>query len=219
MIRWLLRIASTALLGFAVGAQAGVPTLTQGQGYQKLAVQQPVSPRDKIVVTEFFWYNCPHCAAMEPLLEAWAKKLPSDVVLERVPVAFAPQFVDQQKLYYALKALGKVDALQGAIFDAIHQQHIMLMTSRQMADWVAAHGVPKQAFVSAFNSFGVQMDAKRATQMVSDYQINGVPTLAVQGRYTVSASNPQTPDNPSVLSAASYLIGKVRAEMANGSKH
>ena len=213
MIRWLLRIASTALLGFAVGAHAGVPTLTQGQGYQKLAVQQPVSPRDKIVVTEFFWYNCPHCAAMEPLLDAWAKKLPSDVVLERVPVAFAPQFENQQKLYYALKALGKVDALQGSIFTAIHQQHVVLMNPQQMADWLAAHGVPRQSFLNAFNSFGVQMDAKRATQMVTDYQISGVPTLVVQGTYALSASMPQTPDNPQVLQGVDQMIAKVRAGM------
>ncbi|MDE2120427.1 MAG: thiol:disulfide interchange protein DsbA/DsbL [Betaproteobacteria bacterium] len=213
MIRWLIRLAAVALLGVQIGAHAAPVTLTEGQGYQRLAVPQPVSPAGKIVVTEFFWYNCPHCAAMEPLLEAWARKLPSDVVLERVPVAFAPQFVDQQKFYYALLALGKVQQLQGAIFDAIHQQHVTLMTSEQMANWVQAHGVPRKAFLDAFNSFGVQMDAKRATQMVSDYQISGVPTLAVQGTYVLSASMPQTPSNPQVLQGVDAMIAKVRASM------
>ncbi len=213
MKRWLIRFVCVALLGFQMGAHAATLNLTEGQGYQRLAVPQPVSPQGKIVVTEFFWYNCPHCAAMEPLLEAWAKTLPADVVLKRVPVAFAPQFVDQQKLYYALQALGKVGQLQGAVFDAIHQQHITLMTESQMANWVQSHGVSRKAFVQAFDSFGVQMDAKRATQMVSDYQISGVPTLAVQGTYTLSASMPQTPSNPMVLQGVDAMIAKVRAGM------
>ena len=128
-------------------------------------------------------------------------------------MAFAPQFVAQQKLYYALKALGKVDALQGAIFRAIHQQHIALGTEAQMANWLAGKGVPRQQFENAFNSFGVQMEAKRATQMVQDYQISGVPTMAVQGTYTLSASMPETPTTPQVLQAVDMLIAKVRAEL------
>ena len=213
MKRWWMRLAAALLLAGSAGAYAAPAQLVQGQGYERLATPQPVSPKGKIVVTEFFWYNCPHCAAMEPLLDAWAKKLPSDVVLERVPVAFAPQFENQQKLYYALKALGKVDALQGSIFSAIHQQHVVLMNPQQMADWLAAHGVPRQSFLNAFNSFGVQMDAKRATQMVTDYQITGVPTLVVQGTYALSASMPQTPDNPQVLQGVDQMIARVRSSM------
>ncbi len=213
LTRWLTHSAAAALLAVSAGAHAAPVQLQQGQGYERLAPPQPVSPKGKIVVTEFFWYNCPHCAAMEPLLEAWAKHLPSDVVLERVPVAFAPQFENQQKLYYALKALGKVDQLQGAIFTAIHQQHTVLMNPQQMAGWLAAHGVPRKSFLDAFNSFGVQMEAKRATQMVTDYQIAGVPTLVVQGTYALSASMPQTPDNPQVLQGVDQMIAKVRADM------
>lgn len=213
MMRWFARFAAIALLGLQMQAHAAPLNLIEGQGYQRLATPQPVSPQGKIVVTEFFWYNCPHCAHMEPLLEAWIKKLPPDVVFERVPVAFEPQFVDQQKLYYALKALGKVDQLQGAIFTAIHEQHVVLMKPEQMANWLAAHGVARQAFLNAFNSFGVQMDAKRAGQMMTDYQIEGVPTLVVQGTYELSPSMPQTPDNPQVLEGVDSIIAKVRAGM------
>ncbi len=213
MFRWFARIAAAMLLLHTFAAQAE-PMYAQGKGYTKLAAPQPVSPRGKIVVTEFFWYDCPHCAAFEPELEAWIAKQPSDVVVKRVPVAFAPQFVAQQKLYYALQALGKVDALQAAIFHAIHQQHIPLGTEAQMADWLAGKGVPRRQFENAFNSFGVQMEAKRATQMVQDYQIDGVPTMAVQGTYTLSASMPETPTTPQVLQAVDMLIARVRASMA-----
>ncbi|WP_112484716.1 thiol:disulfide interchange protein DsbA/DsbL [Thiomonas sp. X19] len=219
MNRWFARIAALLLLGFSVAANAaGAAPFQEGAGYNKLPSAQPVGHKGKIVVTEFFWYDCPHCFEFEPLLEAWAKKQPADVVLERVPVAFAPQYVAQQKLYYALKALGKVDALQGAIFNAIHVQHIPLGTPEQMANWLVGRGIPKATFMNAYNSFGVQMETKRATQMVTDYQITGVPTLAVGGMYTASASMPETPNNEKVLQAVDFLVQQLRAGMAKTAK-
>jgi thiol:disulfide interchange protein DsbA len=208
MRRWLSILAMVFSFGFLAAAQtpAQAAGFQDGFAYTRLPIPQPVSPSDKVVVTEFFWYDCPHCAEFEPMFEAWAKKLPANVVVERVPVAFAPQFVPQQRLYYALKALGKVDALQGAIFNAIHNQHIALGTPDQMANWLAQHGVAKKAFLDAYNSFTVAAQAKQATQMVTDYQITGVPTLAVQGKYTTSAALPQVNNNQKVLEVVDYLI-------------
>ncbi|MBN8744061.1 MAG: thiol:disulfide interchange protein DsbA/DsbL [Thiomonas sp.] len=216
--RWLSVVFMVFSMGFlAAGAQAQTPAksspFNEGFAYNRLAVPQPVSPSDKIVVYEFFWYDCPHCADFDPLLEAWQKKLPAGVVLERVPVAFSPQFVPQQHLYYALKALGKLDdAMQAKIFNAIHKQHIPLGTADQMANWLAQQGIPKKAFLDAYNSFGVNAQVRQATQMVTDYQISGVPTMAVQGTYTTSAALPEANNNKKVLEVVDYLIKKVQAE-------
>ena len=49
----------------------------------------------RIEVVDFFWYSCPHCNAFEPLLQAWSRKLPEDVVLRRVPAAFRDDMVPQ----------------------------------------------------------------------------------------------------------------------------
>lgn len=193
---------------------ADAPKFNEGFAYNKLAVPQPVSPAGKIVVTEFFWYDCPHCADFEPLLEAWAKKLPPNVVLERVPVAFAPQFVPQQRLYYTLLAMGKVNELQGKIFNAIHVQRIPLNTEQQMANWLAQQGVDKKTFLNTFNSFAIDAKVKQATQMVADYQVQGVPTMAVQGMYTTSASLPEVNNNARVLQVVDFLIKKVEQSQA-----
>jgi thiol-disulfide isomerase/thioredoxin len=63
------------------------------EGVQYIKLSQPVAPgmlppAGKIDVSEFFWYECPHCNAFEPLLEPWARKLPADVAFRRVPVGF-----------------------------------------------------------------------------------------------------------------------------------
>ena len=215
--RWLSVVFLVFSMGFlAAGAQAQTsakPQFNEGFAYNRLAVPQPVSPSDKIVVSEFFWYDCPHCADFDPMLESWAKKLPPGVVLQRVPVAFSPQFIPQQHLYYALLALGKLnDDMQAKIFNAIHKQRIPLGTADQMANWLAQQGIPKKTFLDAYNSFGVAAQVRQATQMVTDYQIQGVPTMAVQGTYTTSAALPEANNNKKVLEVVDFLIKKVQEE-------
>ena len=204
---WMAALTLAALLG---ATPAGAAAPVSGRDFLTLPVAQPVSPAGKVVVTEFFWYDCPHCAEFEPTLEAWARKLPAGVVLERVPVMWGARFVPQQRLYYALLALGKVDALQARVFAAIHQQGIKLETPEQMADWLQKQGVPRQQFLNAYNSFSVQMQARRAAELTTAYQIQGVPSLAVQGRYVASADLPGTPSMEGVLRVVDALIAQVR---------
>ena len=91
-----------------VGAAAlGLPGLAfaqrrpeEGKEYRKLDKAVPVeAAAGKIEVIEFFWYSCPHCNAFEPKLVNWIKKLPPDVTVRRVPVAFRDEFVPQQRLF------------------------------------------------------------------------------------------------------------------------
>jgi thiol:disulfide interchange protein DsbA len=203
---WMVALMFAALLG---ATPAGAAAPVSGHDFLTLPVPQPVSPAGKVVVMEFFWYDCPHCAEFEPTLEAWARQLPPYVVLERVPVMWGARFVPQQRLYYALLALGKVGALQARVFAAIHQQGIKLETPEQMADWLQKQGVPRQQFLNAYNSFSVQMQARRAAELTTAYQIQGVPSLAVQGRYVASADLPGTPSMEAVLRVVDALIAQV----------
>jgi len=83
-----------------------------GTDYMALPKPLPTDvAKGKIEVLEFFWYNCPHCNAFEPALSAWSKKLPKDVELKRVPVRFREDFEAQQRAYYVLEALGKVEGV------------------------------------------------------------------------------------------------------------
>ena len=100
-------------------AQANAPRA----GTDFLVLNRPVpveTPADKIEVVEFFGYYCPHCNAFEPVLSAWVKQLPKDVVFKRVPVAFTGGAEPQQRLYYALEAMGLVEQLHARVFAAIH---------------------------------------------------------------------------------------------------
>jgi len=80
---------------------------------KRVAVDAPVG---KIEVVEFFWYNCPHCNSFEPAFDAWRKRAPKDIVVRRVPIAFRDDFVPQQRLFYAMEAMGLVDQLHSKVF-------------------------------------------------------------------------------------------------------
>jgi thiol:disulfide interchange protein DsbA len=182
-----------AVLSLAAGLTLSTSTHAQPyqEGIEYLSLDQPVTTEagpGKIEVLEFFWYSCPHCNAFEPQFKAWIERQPKDVVIKRVPVHFRDDFEPQQRMYYALEALGKVDAMHAKVFQAIHVERMPLNTAEQLANWAAKNGLPSKDFNQAYNSFGVVAKVKRATQLQQAFKVQGVPALGVAGRYYVDGS-------------------------------
>lgn len=162
----------------------------------------------KIEVVEFFWYSCPHCNAFEPTLEAWIKKAPKDVLVRRVPVAFRDSFVPQQRLYYALEAMGKLNELHAKVFQAIHVEKQTLDTQPAIGAWLEKQGVSKAKFDEMYNSFSVSTKARKATQLQNDFKVDGVPSLGIGGRFFTSGAIAQSMER--ALAVTDYLIGQIR---------
>jgi thiol:disulfide interchange protein DsbA len=203
-------------LALVAGFSAFLPATAQAQQqpregteYIRLQTPQATDSPGKIEVTEFFWYSCPHCNALEPSLEAWIKKLPADVVVRRVPVRFNAGMEAQQHLFYTLEALGKVDELHARVFNAIHQENQQLTTEARITDWAVKQGLDKGQFTAAFNSFGVQSKVQRAAKLADAYKIDGVPTLAINGKFITSPS--LAGSNVGALQVADFLIGRERS--------
>ncbi len=173
---------------------------------KRAAVDAPVG---KVEVVEFFWYSCPHCNAFEPALDAWIKRVPNDVVVKRAPVQFRDDFVPQQRLYYALDAMGLVEKLHGKVFAAIHVEKQALNKADVIADWVAKQGVNRDKFLEQFNSFSVSTKSSRATQLQNTYKVEGVPALGVAGRFYVDGTLAKNMDR--ALLITDFLIAEVRA--------
>ena len=173
----------------------------------------PVETPGKINVIEFFWYGCPHCYDLEPLLEPWAKRLPSDVAFHRVPAVFSnPQWTHDAQVYYALDALDQIPRLHSPLFNAIHQDHLRTADPEALHQWLSRQGVDVKKFDDAMKSFGVQSRVRRAAQLSIAYQITGTPAMAVQGRYTINSD--AVHGFPELLAVTDYLIGVVRKDMA-----
>jgi protein dithiol oxidoreductase (disulfide-forming) len=200
--------AAAAAAAFAPAAQAQ-GRFTEGTHYTRLGQPVAVPSGGKIDVVEFFWYGCPHCNAFEPTLDAWAKKLPADVAFRRVPVAFRDEpFVAHQKVFYALEALGQVEAMHRKVFYAIHAERQRLDKPADIQAFMAKNGVDGAKFLEAFNSFGVQTKARQAKLLSEQYKIDGVPSLGVQGRWWTTASQAGSPDR--MLAVAEELIAQSR---------
>ena len=179
-----------------------------GIDYKEVTPAQPTESGGKIEVLEFFWYGCPHCYAFEPQLNAWIKKLPSDVVFRRVHAQFTPQWVQHAKLFYTLDALGEVERLHRKCFDTIHGERRDLLTDSDMLEWAAQNGIDKAKFSDAFKSFGVAGKLQRAKQVVANYKIDGVPTLSVNGKFITSPSIANGQEKS--LAVMDYLIAEER---------
>lgn len=181
--------AAATSVGLSSLALAQAKKWVAGKDYQVLDPRAPVeAPVGKIEVVEFFWYNCPHCNAFEPTLDAWVKRLPKDVAFRRAPVAFRDDFVPQQRLYYALEALGLVGKLHAKIFAAIHAEKIKLDKGDAITEWLVAQGVDKAKFTEQYNSFTIASKSTRAAQLQNAYRIEGVPALGVAGRFSTDGS-------------------------------
>jgi thiol:disulfide interchange protein DsbA len=181
--------SATTLAALPLSVQAQGKPPAEGKDYLLLSKPAPSeAPAGQIEVVEFFWYSCPHCNEFEPQLEAWAAKAPKDVSLRRVPVSFRPDFEPQQRLYYVLEALGKLAALHKKVFYAIHVEKQTLNTADLVTAWAQKQGIDKAKFTELYNSFPVNMKARKATQLQEAFMVDGVPALGVDGRYYTSGS-------------------------------
>ena len=203
------------LAGTAAQAQ---PAPVEGTHYVRLAEPVPASGGGKIEVIEFFWYECPHCYAFEPALDAWSKRVAPDVVFRRVPVWFREEpFGPQQRLFYALESMGLLETLHRRVFTAIHVDRVRLRGPDDIAAFMTRNGVDGQAFLGAYHSFAVQSKALQARQVAAAYKIDAVPAMGVHGRYytTGTLANAGPADgrgnsNERMLGVVDALVARVR---------
>jgi thiol:disulfide interchange protein DsbA len=160
-----------------------------GKDYNMLVPPQPVGTK-KIEVMEFFFYECPHCYHLHNAMIDWEKKLPSDVGMVFVPTMFRDSTEPLARTYYALESMGKIKQLDDAIYQAIHVKDMELRDINTISNFVASNGVDKAKFIAAYNSFTVNSEIIRAKQMLRSYNINGTPTLIVDGRYVITGLQP-----------------------------
>lgn len=186
-------------------------TPKEGKDYVKLG--KPVAsdaPAGKVDVIEFFWYNCSHCNEFEPTFANWLKSAPKNASVRRVPVAFNASFAPQQKLYYALEGMGKVDELHARVFRAIHVERQNLSKEDAIFAWMGKQpGIDMAKFKEMYNSFTVSNQVRRASQLQEAYGVEGVPSLGVGGRYYTDGT--LAGSMPSVLTVVNYLLRTTQA--------
>jgi protein dithiol oxidoreductase (disulfide-forming) len=215
----LAAVASTmaATASTAAAATTSAPSMWQeGVNYTRLVPAQPTAvPAGQIEVLEFFWYACPHCYAIDPLVESWKKSKPAFVTFTRVPVMWSEGHRSTARLYYTLESMGKLDQLHGEVFKEIHVNGDPLIASdpgdaagaeRIQTTFVKKFGISEDAFHKAYHSFAVETALQRADQLVQRYRIEGVPTFVVNGKYLADVRSAGSPER--LLSLVGDLAGQ-----------
>jgi thiol:disulfide interchange protein DsbA len=205
------RLVLAAALSPALSVAQAQPKIpAAGVEFREIKPPQPVETGDRIEVLEFFWYGCPHCASFEPDLEAWRKKQGPDVEYRRLPVAFDASRSNHTKIYYALEQLKKTDALHAKVFAAMHSAGKRMLDPNEIADFMAANGIDRKAWLDAFNSFSVATQTRRAAQVWAAYKIDGTPSVAIDGRFLTAPS--MTGGRASALRVMDHLVELARRE-------
>lgn len=178
---------------------------TEGVHYKKIP-QQETSTGENIEVLEFFWYGCPHCYTFEPYLQSWKKTKPANVEFSRVPAVFRPDWEIQARAYYALNNMGVIDDVHEKIFKAINKDKQRLNKKESITDFVVKNGVDREQFLKEYNSFAVDGMVRKAKKKQKAYNIQGVPTVVINGKYLSSGSMSGSYDN--LLKIMDYLIAQ-----------
>jgi protein dithiol oxidoreductase (disulfide-forming) len=167
---------------------AGSPTTGRfelGVHYLRLSPTQPTSSNpDQVEVAEIFWYGCPHCYELDPLLERWREQAPDYVSFVRVPAVWNATLLIHARAFYTAEALERGDEMHAEFFREIHERRNGLDTEAALQEFFGRFGVDAPAFKSAFDSFAVQAKLQRADELSRRYRIGSVPTIIVNGKYT-----------------------------------
>lgn len=217
------RLGLVCLIGWLamLPARAAEP-YQAGRDYIELPSPQPVETGAKIELREFFWYGCPHCYVLEPELNAYVKKLPSNVQFVRTP-GVAPSWMVQAQAFYTFQVLGVLPRLHSAFFDAWHVKGRHMNDETSIAAFAAEHGVDKKKFHEAFHSFAVRTHLERARQQNVSFMIDSVPTLVIDGRYVTSPSMAAAQEHDearrgaNTMKVVDFLIQKAAGERKKAS--
>ena len=198
-----------AALSFALMATTALAAgYTEGKEYTALASPQPTSSGDKIEIVELFWYGCPHCYRLEPVMDQWLANKPDDVDFVRMPAIVGPPWELLAKAYYTAEFLGVMDTMHLALFDYLHKDKKKIVNEAELQAFFIKQGVSKEDFRNTYTSFAVAMKVNNAKLMTQRYGITGVPTIIVNGKYNTSGS--LAGSNENIIKVMDYLVKQER---------
>ena len=200
----LAAVASTVVAAASAAPVSSSTSWQEGVNYTRLVPAQPTAvPAGQVEVLEFFWYACPHCNAIDPLIASWLKTKPGYVSFSRVHVLWSEGHRSLARLYYTLDSMGKLDQLHSEIFKEIHVNGNPLIgadpnnsaqAERIQTTFVVKHGISETEFTKAYHSMPVDLALQRADELVQRYRVDSVPRFIVNGKYVADVSTAGSPE-------------------------
>jgi len=154
--------------------------------------QQPIETGDKIEVIDFFFYGCQYCNDLLPRLERWRRGMPADVVMRHIPVVRHDSWVPLAKTYFTLEAMGEVERLHPAVFHSYHVEDLYMSQEKVIVEWAGKQGLDREKFMAIYRSDETRQKVERARKQTMEYEIQGTPSLVVDGRFLTDGASAKT---------------------------
>jgi len=154
----------------------------------RLDPPRPVATGERIEVIEFFYYGCPICYELEPHMTRWlATQAPGYIALRRIPALSSEGWETLAKLYFTLEAVGEVNRLHWPVYDSFHFDGMLLNEEKVMLEWVGHNAIDAKKFAEIYGSPAIQAKLSQSRELMKAYDVRGVPTIVVDGKYLSSA--------------------------------
>jgi len=165
-------------------------TIVEGQHYTRLDKPIKVTTGEKIEVRELFWYGCPHCNRLEPVIINWLKTKPENTEFVPTPAVFSQRWVFHAQAYYTIKTLGIDEVAHPMIFDSIHHKRQPINNLKQLSKFIKANfNIDSDKVKKAFESFSVDSNMRAANAYSLKSGANGVPTVIVDGKFRANVQS------------------------------
>lgn len=162
--------------------------LKVGENFNKVSVPTDKvvfqQTKEKVLLTEFFWYGCPHCYSMEPMIKDYLKKNPN-VEFKRYPLAY-PNWASGSAYFFTEEQLGLFDKLHQKSFDKIHKEHVDILNDKNEREkFLKAEGVDVAKFEETLKSFNINMKLKKGLEDAKNYKLTSAPSFVINNTYVV----------------------------------
>jgi thiol:disulfide interchange protein DsbA len=208
----LLRLAAAAFVTFLLGlaaAQAQQPPVA-GRDFAELSPPRPVSTGERVEVIEFFYYGCPVCYESQPHIAKWLMRAGPGIAMMRVPAAFTESSESFARTFYTLGAMNQIARLHWPLYDNHHFDGKQLNEEKNVTDWVAGNGIDRARFTELWSSADVKAQVESAKKALDTYQIKGVPSFVIDGKYITSAR--MAGGTKEMIRVVEYLVERAASE-------
>lgn len=208
----MIKIIATLLFALALSACSEPSNLgtdgnyVAGVHYRELATPLPARG-DDISVTEFFWYGCPHCELFEAPLHKWQQTMPQGVAFLQSPAVWNEAMKLHAKVFFIVQQMPNNQKIHAELFRQVMDLREVTDLKQQqalLAEFLSGYGITPQEFAQQLNSADTVSKLKQAMQLMSLAEIQGTPTILVNGRYIVLNESANSAEQ--VMDIASYLV-------------
>jgi thiol:disulfide interchange protein DsbA len=206
-----MKISLLFVVLFPVWAHAQVEKFVEGVHYLTLKNSIATHNKEKVEVAGVFSYTCPHCANLEPVLDAWSKAQPNYVEFIHVPAVFNKNWEFYAKVFYTIDALGITAQAHQPIFNYLHNDRKALNTPEKISQFLVDNFQQEKSVVEkTLSSFGVKSKTESAKQRTIKAGVTYVPLVIIDGKYMTSVSQAKSESN--FLQVMDFLVKKSQQE-------